>query len=350
MNKTFLFENYQIAVELQGDSTIKVINNSNKLYHIHFKNPQTYYSGYVDYNFKPGYWVLSNPKDWEHPLNKDIVFIEVIDVNTLLLLQVNILTQEVTDISNASIKVKNYVVSPNYTSIIISAFQAQDFIKETINSLLNQETHYQKIEILIGVDACKNTLYSLLLDPLPENVSIYLFEQNVGPYAIFNTLVTLSKNDNILFFGADDISTKDLIENFSKNIEKNAVIRWGCYKFSNGKDYTNPKNLTYQSLPVGGCVGMTKDLFFSVKGYHKWRASADDEFNRRIQSQGKKLIDLDLPLFYYRQHKNSLSHHYLTTQGSILRMTYRSLINTKSINKDYPNPIRLHTEPCIKVF
>lgn len=350
MDKVFLFENYGIKVELDSSFTIKVTNISNKTYHIHYKNPKTYYSGYANYNLKPNYWVLSNPKDWEYPLKGNLAYIEIIDKNNLLLLQVNLANQEVIDISNPSIKVKDYIVSPNYTSIIISAFQAQDFIKETIDSLLAQETHYQKIQILIGIDACKDTLYSLLTNPLPENVSIYLFEQNVGPYPIFNTLVTLSKYDNIVFFGADDISTPNLIENFSKHIIKDTVIRWGCYKFINGDDYTNPKNTTYQSLPVGGCVGMTKDLFFSVNGYQKWRASADDEFNKRIHSQGKQLIDLDLPLFYYRQHKNSLSHHSSTTQGSVLRVTYRNLIDLKSVSKDFPNPIRLHTEPCIKVF
>ena len=350
MNKVFSFEEYLVTVELQNNSNIKVTNNSNKTYHIHFKNPKTYYSGYANYNLKPNYWVSSNPKDWEFPLSGGVVLIEIIDKDSLFLLQVNLLDQEVTDISNPSIKVKNYIVSPNYTSIIISAFKAQDFIKETINSLLIQETPYQKLEILIGVDACKDTLQSLILNPLPENVSIYLFEQNVGPYPIFNTLVTLSKHNNIVFFGADDISTPNLIENFSKNVTKDAVIRWGCYRFTNGNDYTNPENTTYQSLPVGGCVGMTKDLFFSVNGYQKWRASADDEFNRRVHSQGKRLIDLDLPLFYYRQHKNSLSHNSSTTQGSILRTTYRSLIDIKTVNRDFPNPIRLHTEPCIKVF
>lgn len=350
MSKNFLFDSYKIQVELQQDFTVKVTNNSDKTYHIHFKNPQTYYSGYVSYDFKPGIWILSNPKDWEYPLQKNIINIEIIDKNNLLLLQVDSINQEVTDISNPSIKVNNYIVSHNYTSIIISAFQAQDFIKETIDSLLNQETYYQKVEVLIGIDACQDTLYSLLLHPLPENVSIYLFEKNIGPYSIFNTLVTLSKYNNIIFFGADDISAPNLIENFSKNIVKDAVIRWGCYKFNHGKDYNNPKNLTYQSLPVGGCVGMTKDLFFSVNGYQKWRASADDEFNKRVHSQGKQLIDIDLPLFYYRQHSNSLSHHSTTTQGSILRKTYRSLIDLKSVNKNFPNPIRLHTEPCIKVF
>tara|TARA_B110000503_G_C7063483_1_gene377713 strand:- start:71 stop:1117 length:1047 start_codon:yes stop_codon:yes gene_type:complete len=344
------FENFGIVVEVDFNFLVKVTNTSSTLYHLHFKNPTTYYSGYASHNFNPGVWLITNPLHWEYPIKHNKLLIEVTSENNLLLLLVDYEKQEIIDISNPSIMVKNYVVSHNKTSFIIAAYKASEFIIETIESLLKQETHYQKVEILIGLDACKDTLYTLLNYPLPENVKVFLFEDNVGPYSIFNTLVPKSTSKNIIFFGADDIAHEDLIETFSKNIINADLVRWTCYRFDTNASYTNPDNLNYDPIIVGGCVGMTKDIFLSLNGYQKWRASGDDEFNRRAEFHKKRVLDLEIPLFYYRQHPNSLSYHQATNQKSILRQTYRTLITDKIIKNNFPNPIRLHTEPCVKVF
>jgi hypothetical protein len=337
----------EISFELIKDNLIQVKNQSNNLIQIHFKHPVTEYSFYANYNFGPGVWCVVNPNQ----VNFSFIYIELIYEDRINIIKYFIEEKKFEDISTPLVTANNFDLIPNTTTFLIAAFKAQNFILDTIKSILNLETRYQKIEILIGVDACHYTTKKLIESKLPENVKIYFFQENIGPYPIFNTLAEKAKGKNIIFFGADDLAMPNLLEVFNKNIIKYDLVRFGCYSFKDGDDYNNQDNLKLLSLVVGGCKGIKKSIFLELNGYFKWRASADDEFGRRIVAKNIPYIDLvDEPTFLYRQHLNNISHNKLMGQGSMLRNVYRGILTDKISGHNFPNPEKLYTENSIRIY
>jgi hypothetical protein len=336
-----------ILFELESNNLIRVKNQSKNLVKIHFKHPVTEYSFYAHYNFGQGAWCLVDPQK----VNFNFLYIELLYENKVNVIKYYIEEKRFEDVSTPLVKVNNFDLISNVTTFIIAAFEAQNFILDTIKSILNLETRYQKIEILIGIDACHYTTKKLIESKLPENVKIYFFKENVGPYPIFNTLAEKAKGNNIIFFGADDLALPNLLEVFNKNIIKYDMVRFGCYSFKDGDDYNNKENLKLLPIVVGGCKGIKQTKFLELNGYFKWRASADDEFGRRIIANDISYIDLvDEPTFLYRQHSNNISHNKLMGQGSMLRNVYRGILTDKINSHNFPNPEKLYTESSIRIY
>lgn len=346
-NKSIIVNIEEILFELESNNFIRVKNQSKNTIKIHFKNPITEYSFYANYDFIPGAWCVVDPQK----VNFDFLYIEMLYENKANILKYYIQEKRFENISSPLVKTDNFELIPNITTFIIAAFKAENFILDTIKSILNLETRYQKVEILIGIDNCYFTTKKLIENKLSENIKIYFFEENVGPYSIFNTLSQKAKGENIIFFGADDLAMSNLLEVFNKNIIEYDMVRFGCYKFQDGTDYKDEKNLSLVSIVVGGCKGIKKDTFLKLNGYFKWRASADDEFGRRVIFRNVPYIDLtNEPTFLYRQHSNNISHNKLTGQGSMLRNVYRGILTDKINSSNFPNPERLHIESPIKIY
>jgi hypothetical protein len=336
-----------ILFKIDENESIRVENHSTNTLNIHFKNPITEYSFYARHNFTPGMWCTVDTKK----VNFDFLYIELLYKNKVDVIKYYIEEKRFEDVSTPLVTANDFNLVPNTTTFLIAAFKVENFILDTIKSILNLETRYQKIEILIGIDNCTYTTKKLIESSLSKNIKIYFFQENIGPYSIFNTLAEKAKGNNIIFFGADDLAMPNLLEVFNKNIIKYDMVRFGCYSFKDGTDYKDPENLILHPVVVGGCKGIKKNVFLELNGYLKWRASADDEFGRRAISKNISYIDLAKePTFLYRQHSNSISNSKLTNSKSILRMVYRGIITDKILSKNFPNPENLHTESCVKIY
>ena len=114
------------------------------------------------------------------------------------------------DLMNEELYQKLIKIDGIKMSIIISTYKNVEFIDECINSIINSyESH--KCEILIGIDNCEQTLEHIQNNSYPQNVKFYYFEENYGPYIVFNTLSQISNSDVIMFFGSDDVMGENMI-------------------------------------------------------------------------------------------------------------------------------------------
>ena len=338
---------YNIKFEILKDTELKVTNLNEELAHIHFKNPLTNHSVYANHKFTKEVWVSVNTNQF----NSSKINIEILFENSIVLIEYDIINSKFKDISTPLVKCNNFYLVPNLTTFIIAAYKAENFILETLKSINDLSNPYHKIEILLGIDACFYTSMKLLRSKLSDNIKIYFFEENIGPYVIFNTLAEKSKGSNLIFFGADDLAMPNLLEEFNKYIINYDMVRFSCYSFQDGIDYTKEENLTLYPVVVGGCKGIKKDIFLKLNGYLKWRVSADDEFGRRLISNEIPYIDLqDNPTFLYRQHSNNISYNPSTNQQSILRNIYRGLLTDRINNNTFPNPEKLMVEQPIKIY
>jgi glycosyltransferase involved in cell wall biosynthesis len=207
-------------------------------------------------------------------------------------------------------------------TIVISAYQAQDFIEECLNSILGQ---YQKIEVILGVDGCKDTMRKVMKIQnkyTQLNLKVYWFPINKGVYVTTNTLVTLAKYNNILTFGADDIMNPDMIKKLMAEDQKYNMIKFNMLNF---QDSDRSIYHVYKRA-AEGCRFFTKQLFMLVGGYVPWRHTGDSEFISRIRPV---LCEYHIPevLFQRRLHEKALTIAPQTCIGSEERNYYKYKIH-----------------------
>ena len=208
-------------------------------------------------------------------------------------------------------------------SIIITAYKTQDYIEECLDSIENQ-TYFinnDNYEVLVGVDACQETLNKLLeIRHKYRNLRILMMNSNMGTYVTSNTLIDVAKYENIIRFDGDDIMIAHMINEIMYHIDFNNVIR---FKYS-PKYSGEPQKMKLIDYPHG--VGLfKKTLYDELGGYKPWMCAADTELLRR----GLPLIkqkQINKPLFYRRMHDDSLTQNSEFGKNSEKRRQYKAMI------------------------
>jgi len=172
---------------------------------------------------------------------------------------------------------------------IISALHTKDYVLEALESVRQSD------EILLGIDACKDT-FDVVKGLKWDNLKIYWFPK-CTTYKIRNTLAQLASNEMLLFFDSDDIMTRwELIRAASGDIVR--------FKFSNFRDDMNIAKFASYYSP--GCFMIKKDLFLYYNGFQGCPCSADSEFMMRVDKH-HKVATINESLFYRRQHSEALT-------------------------------------------
>lgn len=204
-------------------------------------------------------------------------------------------------------------------SIIIPVYNAQGFIEETVNSVL-QQTLLPKEIILIN-DGSRDKSWDVLLKLSSEQKIVKIVNQsNSGPAVTRNRGVELAKNDWICFVDADDLLHPQRLEVaavFSQNFD--AVICDQEYfedsKIINPKkiNISNVKNLstleTYISIIKNGAglpsTLMKKSVFQEAGGVDPELVNNEDfEFHLRMIVKRFALTKIEQSLYFYRQYNS----------------------------------------------
>ena len=106
-------------------------------------------------------------------------------------------------------------------SVIMSVYNSEKTIENSINSILNQT--YNNIEFLIVDDSSTDeTFKKLKLYSKVSNIKIFQNQENIGLTKSLNLLITKATGNYIARQDADDFSHKDRIRiQINKMIEKN---------------------------------------------------------------------------------------------------------------------------------
>jgi glycosyltransferase involved in cell wall biosynthesis len=88
-------------------------------------------------------------------------------------------------------------------SICIPAYNAEKFIKETLESILNQT--YQNLEIIITDDCSKDQTVSIIHSFSDKRIKFYQNEKNLGVEGNWNKALQLATGNYCKMMGADDI-------------------------------------------------------------------------------------------------------------------------------------------------
>lgn len=107
-------------------------------------------------------------------------------------------------------------------SIVISAYNEENNIRDRVHNLLAQEYDLSKIEILIGSDCsgdATNAILQELQEQYPGQVRVFLFDKRRGKAAVVNDLVEQTRHDIIIFTDANTEFTppavRQLVEDYA---------------------------------------------------------------------------------------------------------------------------------------
>jgi glycosyltransferase involved in cell wall biosynthesis len=216
-------------------------------------------------------------------------------------------------------------------SIITTAYNNTIYIKEAIDSFIESCENYE-YEILIGVDNCRKTMDNLisLYPSLNKNIKIYFFKNKVGTYIIRNSLVKLSKYNNIIFFDSDDVMRTDTVKSTINSLQSgNDYFRFKFVIFNNKLD--KPKK-GFLNIPFSysyGAFGIKKSVFLEMNGFEPWICASDGDFFWRIQSNKYKISQSKDVNIFYRRHDTNLTSSLSTGMKSQLRKKYHEIKNDK---------------------
>ena len=221
-------------------------------------------------------------------------------------------------------------------SVIIPTFNSENFIKETINSVLNQ-TH-QNFEIIIVDDESKDNTISILKDlsTKDERINYFQIPHSGRPSVPRNYGVEKSNGEFIAFLDADDVWVKNKLEKQLKVFEKhpkNILV----YSMSVTFGDVNLFSPYYEVLPLLHKICKTKQELISKgnsitcssvlikKEYFQKSGGFDEDPNLQIEDYDLWIRLSELGQFgfipriqtYYRVHGKQFSADWQTKQNRV---------------------------------
>lgn len=192
-------------------------------------------------------------------------------------------------------------------SFIMSAYNSEETISKSIESMLNQT--YENIEILIVDDCSDDNTYKICENYSRINENIFLFRnnKNIGLTKSLNKLLNHSKGTYIARQDADDTSMPERIEKQFEFIKSNRLD--GCSARSNiighrgvipGLSYYFPIKLImkYKNPFIHGTLFIKKSVLSDLGGYdERFIYSQDYKLMSDILQKGYRLSIIKTPLY-----------------------------------------------------
>ena len=225
------------------------------------------------------------------------------------------INQKATPISvNTEINWRNFTKKPLVT-VYITNFNYGKYIKKSIDSVLNQK--FRDFEIIIiddgSTDNSKEIIESYRNNP---KVTI-VYQENKGLNVTNNIAIKLSNGKYIMRLDADDYINENLLLILSEKLESDdslALVFPDYYLVDEAENIIAEEkrhdfeNVTMFDQPAhGACTMIRKDILLELDGYSE-EFTRQDGYELWVKViKNKKVANVDLPLFYYRQHNSSLT-------------------------------------------
>lgn len=149
----------------------------------------------------------------------------------------------------------------NKVSIIIPVYNSGNFLKTTLESVVNQT--YNNLEIIVVDDGSTDNSENVIRTFLNDERIRYIKQKNSGVSVARNNGIKVSTGDYLSFVDSDDILEKDAIDLMVKNISQNDMIMCG-YKYI-GKNNCKFKKVNLEFNDVGSIIN---EILYSKKKYN----------------------------------------------------------------------------------
>jgi glycosyltransferase involved in cell wall biosynthesis len=229
----------------------------------------------------------------------------------------------------------------NLISVIIPTYNRENFIKETIDSVLNQT--YKNIEILIVDDGSTDNTREII-ESINDPRIIYIYQDNTGASASRNTGIKNAKGEYVAFLDSDDSWLPDKLEKQIKFIQNNPQIDicggwilqfdeksnkiWKLYSEpSDIKAYNLFNNPLFQTT-----VLLKKEVLYEYNVFYnpEYKSSNDYDFFSRLLEFAEP-YNIPEILAKYRTHYNQLSTKTRSEQNNYSKQIKLNLLKKMNL-------------------
>jgi glycosyltransferase involved in cell wall biosynthesis len=227
-------------------------------------------------------------------------------------------------------------------SVIVPAYNAENFIERTLNSILAQT--YRNIEVLVVDDGSQDRTAEIVKSFVEKDSRVILLKQkNAGVAAARNLAIEKSRGDYIAPIDADDIWYPQKLEKqvqcmVEADLSVGLVYAWsvfideddvilGIINIEHARDFLSMEGTVYPYLVYTNFIGnasvplIRRSCFEKVGGYncqlkaHNAQGCEDWELSLRIAEHYKFRVVRDF-LIGYRQVRGSMSRNYRSMERS----------------------------------
>lgn len=236
---------------------------------------------------------------------------------------------------------KNNLIKAPLVTVYITNYNYGKYLSKSIKSVLNQS--FKDYELIIIDDGSKDNS-KLIIEKFKKNKKIlFVFQKNKGLTASNNIALRLAKGKYIMRLDADDWLDRNALQIMSNYLEENSKIGLVFPDYFEVDESGNVINLVrrhnFKKVKLldkpahGACTMIRKECLNNIGGYSE-RFDRQDGFYLWVKIiQRYKVMNINLPLFYYRQHNLSLTKNeekILKTRADIIKMNN---LNKKSKKK-----------------
>ena len=132
-------------------------------------------------------------------------------------------------------------------SILIPAYNHEKYLKETIDSVLNQTM--SDFELLISDDCSTDNTADVIRNYSDERIKSVFFEKNVGTVRALNYLLQLAKGEYIAVLGSDDVWEKEKLEKQINILEQDKSLA-ACFSTATIIDQNSDEIIDKSIFPV----------------------------------------------------------------------------------------------------
>ena len=226
-------------------------------------------------------------------------------------------------------------------TVYITNYNYGKFVKKAINSVLKQT--FKNFELIIIDDGSKDKSAKIIKQFQNKNKIKVVFQKNKGLIVSNNLALRMSNAKYIMRLDSDDWLDPHALEIMFNILERNKKISLVFPDYyevdKNGKIIGQVRRHDFKKVKLldqpahGACTMIRKENLLDIGGY-------DEEFNCQdgyylwLKFIKKYVVrNVNLPLFYYRQHQNSLTNNskrILFNRSRIIRKLQKKE-NTKKI-------------------
>lgn len=249
-------------------------------------------------------------------------------------------------------------------SIVIPCYNAEKYILDAINSILNQS--FSNLEVIVVDDCSTDNSWSILKSISDTRLRLFQNKSNQGYPCSVNFAINKARGKYIARMDADDVSHKDRLSmqlKFFQKYPQVAIVscRRG-FLSPNGKKFLIRKNIESQELFVietwidlfegnriftdPACIFLKKD-FDAIGGYNTYQRTGMDVdlWLRLMEYRNSDTLVISEPLYFRRFVSNAITfdsntsninvrHHAISRTGYNKDVS-KFLKNDSSINSKY---------------
>ncbi len=243
-------------------------------------------------------------------------------------------------------------------SIIIPVYNTEKYIKQCLESLINQKTEFEYEIICVNDGSTDNS--EKILEQFNKNIQ-HISIKNSGPGAARNLAIQKAKGQYLLFVDSDDYVEENFIQRMTEEAIKNEadVVICNFYRFRDNNSelekVNKGKRAIYQKgaiqevllMEFHSCNKLFKRELMMQNLYPEDMLFEDVVAISEALIDANKIVKIEDYLYYYRRTDNSITNN-LKDKNYFIKKAIDK-IEPKFINNVYLTQIEFLNINCILV-